>query len=112
LFEATGEGRYRRLFVKEERVRAATLAFAPGDTVAEHQHPGSDEIFYVVSGNGRISVGDEIVDMNPGDFLYIEAGEWHAVLAGDSPEGPFVIVAFVSPHLGDDAVFSGRPLQF
>ena|SRR5579863_1084833 len=112
LFEATDEGRFRRLFVSEERVRAATLSFAPGDSVDEHLHPGSDEIFYVVSGSGRISVEDEVFDMSAGDFLYIAAGKWHAVLSCESPEGPFVIVAFVSPHLGDDAEFSGRPLQF
>jgi quercetin dioxygenase-like cupin family protein len=112
LFEATNDGRFRRLFVEEERIRSATLSFAVGDSVEEHSHPGSAEIFYVVSGSGRISVEDEIFEMNLGDFLFIAAGERHALLAVDSPEGPFVIAAFVAPHLGDDAVFSDRPLLF
>lgn len=105
----TEDGRFRRLVVQEDRLRSASLSFAPQDRVPEHAHPGSDEIFFVVSGTGRISVEKEIHDVGPGDLLFVGAGRRHAILAGGTVEDPFVIVAVVAPNLGDDAVFSDGP---
>ena len=105
----TADGRFRRLVVQEDRLRSASLSFAPQDRVPEHAHPGSDEIFYVVSGTGRISIGKEIHDVGAGDLLFVGAGSWHAILAGGTADDPFVIVAVVAPNLGDDAVFSDGP---
>jgi mannose-6-phosphate isomerase-like protein (cupin superfamily) len=107
LLAPTHDLRFRRLVLRRDRMRAATLSFAPGG-VEEHAHPGSDEVFFVVSGRGRIAVEGSIVRMGAGDLLYVEAGEWHAILA-DGDDENFVIFAVVSPDLGDDSVFSGAP---
>ncbi len=109
LLAPTAEGRYRRLFLRKPRIRSATLGFAAGDAVPEHCHPDSDEIFYVISGHGRIGVEGEVFDVEPGDVLYIEAGERHTILVAGSASEPLVLLAAVAPDLGNDAIFSDEP---
>jgi quercetin dioxygenase-like cupin family protein len=109
LLRPAQDARFRRLVLRAGRLRAASLSFAPGDSVPEHFHPGSDEVFFVVAGAGAISGGDEVREVVAGDLVYVPAGEPHALLArGDSE--PFVLFAVVAPDLGDDSVLTDRPL--
>lgn len=101
----TSDGRYRRIVVQEERLRSGTLSFAQNDFVEEHAHLKSDEVFYVISGTGRITVEGEIFDVGSGDLLFIAAGERHAIRVGESNE-PFVLFACVAPNSKDDTVSS------
>ena len=44
----------------------------------DYQSPHDrDEIYVIVSGNGTFSRGDELYDFEPGDFLFVPAGEEH-----------------------------------
>jgi mannose-6-phosphate isomerase-like protein (cupin superfamily) len=36
-----------------------------------------DEAYYVVSGRGRITVGDEVRDVRPGSIVFVAAGVTH-----------------------------------
>ena len=84
------------------------LSFAPGDFVEEHSHRKSDEIFHVISGNGRITVEGKTFDVGPGDLLFIAGGEWHAIDVSESATEPFVVFACVAPNSKDDTVFSAE----
>lgn len=109
IFATSEPASYRRMIVCESRLRSATLSFAPGDAAAEHAHPGSDEIFFVVSGRGKISVEGATLDVGPGDVVHLLAGERHAIVVAASAPEPLVLLAVVAPDLGDDAVMSGDP---
>jgi quercetin dioxygenase-like cupin family protein len=106
---ATHDGRFRRIVVQESRLRCGTLSFAPGDYVEEHAHLTSDEIFYGVSGTGRITVEGESLDVGPGDLVFIPAGERHIVEVSELAAEPFVIFAAVAPNTGDDTLYSSAP---
>jgi mannose-6-phosphate isomerase-like protein (cupin superfamily) len=110
LVATTSDGRFRRLVVQEKLLRSGTLSFAANDRVEEHLHPGSDEVFHVISGRGRIVVEDQALDIGPGDLVYIAAGERHTVAVDVAATEPFVFFAVVAPHLGDDAVFTRTPV--
>jgi quercetin dioxygenase-like cupin family protein len=102
----TKDGRFRRIVVQEKRLRCGTLSFAPGDYVEEHAHLTSDEIFYGITGTGRITVEGESFDVGPGDLVFVSAGERHIVEVSKSAAEPFVIFAAVAPNTGDDTVLS------
>ncbi len=53
--------------------------FEPGHEQAGHRHAVGDKIYFVVSGAGRIRVGDDERDVGPGDLVCAPAGEDHAV---------------------------------
>jgi quercetin dioxygenase-like cupin family protein len=79
-------------------IRAAVISFGAGAIVAPHAHRESEELFFLVSGSCEITVDSEVVDLCAGDVLVVAAGEMHSVRVG---EDPTVLLAVVSPNLGD-----------
>ncbi len=53
--------------------------FEPGQEQAGHRHAVGDKLYYVLSGIGRIRVGNDERDVRPGDLVCAPAGEDHAV---------------------------------
>ena len=51
----------------------------PGCTVTPHYHREIEEIYYVVSGRGVMTVGDEISEVNAGDAVYVPRGRRHTL---------------------------------
>ncbi|WP_020673771.1 cupin domain-containing protein [Amycolatopsis nigrescens] len=53
------------------------VTLEPGDYVAEHYHPYSEEFVYVVSGSVTMQVGAELIQLNPEDALMVPIGAKH-----------------------------------
>lgn len=51
----------------------------PGQEQAGHRHAVGDKLYFVLSGTGRIRVGDEERDVQPGDLACAPAGADHGV---------------------------------
>jgi mannose-6-phosphate isomerase-like protein (cupin superfamily) len=69
------------------------------------QQPHSeDEVYYVVSGRGRITVGDDVRDVRPGSIVFVAATVPHRF--HDITEDLTLLVAF-GPAEGSRAVSSG-----
>ena len=51
----------------------------PGQEQAGHRHAVGDKLYFVLSGTGRVRVGDEERDVGPGDLVCAPAGDDHAV---------------------------------
>jgi putative monooxygenase len=67
---------------------------APGDWIAEHYHPHSEEFIYVVSGKVTAEVGGETADVLAREGLLIPPGARHRVANTGDEE------AFLVFHLG------------
>jgi quercetin dioxygenase-like cupin family protein len=62
-----------------DRVGAALVSFAPGARTAWHTHPLGQTLF-VVAGVGRVQLaGRPVLEIRPGDTVWIAPGErhWH-----------------------------------
>ena len=51
----------------------------PGQSQKVHAHEGSDKIYYVLSGTGRFTVGDEEENLGEGHAVIARAGAPHGV---------------------------------
>ncbi len=51
----------------------------PGQSQKVHAHEGSDKVYYVLSGTGRFTVGDEERDLAEGYAVIARAGDPHGV---------------------------------
>jgi len=51
----------------------------PGSAVTPHRHRQIEEIYYVASGSGLMTVGDETREVGPGDAIYIPLGHRHTL---------------------------------
>ncbi|MFC7045043.1 cupin domain-containing protein [Halobacteriaceae archaeon GCM10025711] len=81
-----------------EAFSAGVVQLKPGRGHERHDHPDSEEILYVVSGEGVQTVADDERELAPGDMVYIPAGVEHStentgweplkLLAVYGPPGP------------------------
>ena len=79
----------------------------PGNTSNPHTHDDAEEIFYVISGHGRIRVGEEEEAIGPGSCIFVPVGNEHQlintgdetlkVVAATAP--PFELDKFDKAHL-------------
>lgn len=91
-------GSWSRVLLTGERVGSQTAlgfsSFAPHTSTAMLSHE-TDELAYVVSGEGELQMDDGVAPYSAGSALYVPAGVWHAVVnTGAEP----VTMVFVFPH--------------
>ena len=73
---------------------------------SRHNHPGSEEIIFVISGNGEQMVEDEagqpiVVKVGPGCTIYVPESRYHSTLnTGSGPMQLFVVYSPAGPELG------------
>jgi Mannose-6-phosphate isomerase len=51
----------------------------PGDRTRPHRLKNSSEVYYILSGTGRIHVGDDESAVSSGNLVYVPAGEVQSV---------------------------------
>ncbi len=78
-----------------ERLSLARATVEPGDSTLRHQHGKSEEIYYVLSGEGALEIGSAIERVGPGDARLIPPGVEHRVTAVGAE--PLVILCACSP---------------
>ena len=57
----------------------STITLAPGCSIGVHEHVGETELFYFVSGTGRVCDDGEYFDVQPGDCMSTASGHTHGV---------------------------------
>lgn len=63
-------------------IRNQSLAEArlpPGGQTTPHYHPQTEEIYYILAGTGRMTIGEESRDVGPGDAIAIPPGAPHTI---------------------------------
>jgi mannose-6-phosphate isomerase-like protein (cupin superfamily) len=67
----------------------------PGQVQKVHAHEGSDKIYYLLEGKGRITVGTEEKELAAGEITMAPSGEIHGVV--NHTQEPLVILVFMAP---------------
>jgi mannose-6-phosphate isomerase-like protein (cupin superfamily) len=96
--EAGGQPYLEFITVPDLSVGLYVLAAGQPDLQGPHTE---DEVYYVVSGRGRITVGDDVRDVRPGSIVFVAATVPHRF--HDITEGLTILVAF-GPAEGSRAV--------
>lgn len=75
-----------KLYGGTRRSEAALFVLRSGQSSGAGQevHRGSDQWVYILSGTGRVTVGERALEVGPRDLLCIEAGEPHEITATGS----------------------------
>lgn len=55
------------------------LRLDPGSSIGIHPHVGDEEIYYVISGSGTMTVNDEAVQISAGDAVLTKSGSRHGL---------------------------------
>jgi quercetin dioxygenase-like cupin family protein len=49
---------------------------APGDKIPTHRHPHADELIFIQSGTGRVTLGDKVQEAHAGAVVFIPSDTW------------------------------------
>jgi mannose-6-phosphate isomerase-like protein (cupin superfamily) len=79
-----------------ESLFAGLNAFEPGQEHHLHTHEGQDKFYFVLEGEGDVTVGGEQARIQPGDFVLARSGVEHA-LRNPGPGRLLVLVAMAPP---------------
>ncbi len=70
---------YKHTFFASERLLTGINTLATGQRQSLHDHPDQDKFYFVLSGQGRFTVGEETQTCGPGDLVLAPAGIPHGV---------------------------------
>ena len=88
-----------------ERFSGGVVDLPPGKGHTRHNHPGAEEIIFVISGHGEQMVEDEkgnpvVAKVGPGCTIYVPESRFHSTLnTGDGPMQLFVVYSPAGPEL-------------
>ena len=82
-----------------EHLFAGLNAFEPGQQHKLHTHASQDKLYFVVEGEGDVTVGAQTARIRAGDLVAARAGEEHA-LANPGPRRLVVMVVMAPPPGG------------
>lgn len=69
--------------VVQGELTAGVRIVKPNSDVPTRPHVHSEkQVIYVISGTGKITNGEETLDLGPGDFILLEENEEHYVMTG------------------------------
>ena len=71
----------------------SVMTLNQGCEIGRHRHEGDCEVFLILSGTGKYLLDGELVDVEPGDVLFVDDGEEHYMVC-DGME-PLCYVALV-----------------
>ena len=92
-----GTIRIKHLFKQGELTGKARLfaeiTIPAGGSIGYHFHEQEEEIFYILSGRGRVKDDDSVNEINPGDSLLTGGGKGHSI--ENTGSEPLVLMAVI-----------------
>jgi mannose-6-phosphate isomerase-like protein (cupin superfamily) len=79
----------------------AEASLAAGQRTQRHYHRASEEIYFVLEGEGDLTIDGEQLHVGAGDAALIPAGTWHEIVA----TSPLRFLCCCAPPYGDDDTF-------
>ena len=90
------------------RCSLAEEVLPPGCAVTPHHHRELEEIYYIISGSGVMTVGDEHREVGAGDAIYVPRNHLHTLEnTGDEPIK--LLVACGPAFYYEDEILNDRP---
>ena len=88
-----GEGNVHKHTFEDEHARIMLLTLESGASIGRHTHEADFEVFYGISGRGRVLYEEAVEPMLPGGCHYCPKGRNHSLVNdGAEPLSVFAIV--------------------
>jgi len=87
------------------KVSFAKLIIEPQQKSRRHYHKKTEEIYYILSGCGEVSIGNESFEVRPGHAILLPIGTKHEI--SNSGNQNLVFVCADAPVFDPEDVFEG-----
>jgi mannose-6-phosphate isomerase-like protein (cupin superfamily) len=98
---------FRREVFTTSRLQVVLMSLQPGEEIGLETHEDTDQVFYIVKGEGYAAVGDESHAFERGSLVVVPAGTPHN-LVNDSGESLKLFTLYVPPHHAPGTVHATR----
>jgi mannose-6-phosphate isomerase-like protein (cupin superfamily) len=85
----------------------AEATLRPGAATEPHRHPRTEEIYYILRGAGRMTIGTEARTVEPGDGVLIPPGTRHTI-QNVGPDPLVFLCCCAPPYSHEDTVIEPR----
>ncbi|MBU0493026.1 MAG: cupin domain-containing protein [Chloroflexi bacterium] len=85
----------------------AESVIPPGGSTIPHHHQAGEEVYVVVRGQGRITLGAETCDVGPGHAISIRPDTFHQLV--NTGDEDLVILCTCAPAFSPDDFIPGEP---
>jgi mannose-6-phosphate isomerase-like protein (cupin superfamily) len=99
----TKDGSEIREFHHTPAQSLAEASLASGQSTQRHYHAASEEIYFVLEGEGDLDVDGELRRLRPGDGALIPPGAWHEITAASPLR---FLCCCVPPYRDEDTFFA------
>ncbi|HVA31431.1 MAG TPA: cupin domain-containing protein [Gaiellaceae bacterium] len=82
----------------------AEAQLEPGEATERHYHRASEEIYFVLKGQGEMELDGETRFLRPGDAVLIPPGAWHT-LENNGTSELRILCSCAPPYSHDDTFF-------
>jgi mannose-6-phosphate isomerase-like protein (cupin superfamily) len=82
----------------------AEATLSPGRQTQRHYHASSEELYYLLAGEGELEVDGERSPVGPGDAILIPPGAWHEIRASQDGVLRFLCCC-APPYRHEDTYF-------
>jgi len=96
---------YRNSCIRNQTLAEARLPV--GRSTTPHRHIKTEEIYFILAGEGRMQLGDETRPVGPGDAIAIPPGETHQ-MTNTGGEVLRFLCCCAPPYEHDDTVLAGQ----
>jgi quercetin dioxygenase-like cupin family protein len=114
--EVQHPGRSMRWLVNEDSLQAKNLSVCvirvqPGEAVRPaHSHPKSEELIYIMSGNGKVMIEGEVGEVRTGSAILFEQGKVH--MLKNTGDVEMKVICFFAPATNIDNYKMFEEIEF
>ncbi|WP_100615159.1 cupin domain-containing protein [Confluentibacter citreus] len=104
--EVSHPGRFMKWLANEDSLKAKNLSVCvirvlPGETVRPaHSHPNSEELIYIINGEGKVMIENEVGDVKTGSAILFEQGKIH--MLKNTGDTEMKVICFFAPATNID----------
>ena len=93
-----------------QRLSLAEVVLEPGGQSREHHHRRMEEVYYLLQGQARLTLGRETRLVGPGDTIVIPTGTRHKIVNAGGTQVVMIVACAPAWHV-EDNVFLEEPTR-
>jgi mannose-6-phosphate isomerase-like protein (cupin superfamily) len=95
---------FRRVIATGARSQLVLMTLAPGEEIGSEVHPETDQILFVLDGEGRAVVAGREGKVEENDVVFVPAGTEHNLVNSDDDEDLKIVTIYAPPEYEEGTV--------
>ena len=95
---------FRRVIAIGARSQMVLMTLAPGEEIGSEVHPETDQVLFVLDGEGRAVVAGRERNVEENDVVFVPAGEEHNLVNMDDDEDLKIVTVYAPPEYEEGTV--------